>query len=130
MQKWLDDIKARFGAWWPQIEPAAEIAFVLAALMVSGCATGGNPFAGTTTATWEKTADGLQLKYASSKEQNNLHATGNVNTGNFEVTVDKAGAQDSAVAAFLQAQTLFLQTLQQILNQALNTGKAAAVSGS
>lgn len=130
MKKFLNDIKARFGAWWPQVEPAVAVAVILAAIMIGGCSTGVNPFAGTTTATWEKTADGLTLKYASSKEQNNLHAKGNVTTGDFEVTVDKAGAQDSAVAAFLQAQTVFLQTLQQILNQALNTSKAAAVSGS
>jgi len=126
MKNWLKDIKTRFKAWWSEVEPAAAIAGILAILMLcGGCAAGVNPFAGQTTATWEKTADGLQLKYASSKEQNNLHAKGNVNTGDFEVTVDKAGAQDSAVAAFLQAQTAFLQTLQQILNQALNTTKAA-----
>ncbi len=130
MKKWLQEIKARFSAWWPEVEPAAAIAAILAALMLAGCATGVNPFAGTTTASWEKTENGLQLKYASSKEQNNLHAKGNVTTGDFEVTVDKAGAQDSAVAAFLQAQTLFLQTVQQILQQAQNAGKAAAVSGS
>lgn len=130
MRKFLQDIKARFKAWWTEVEPAAAIAGLLLAMMLAGCGAGVNPFAGQTTATWQKTADGLELKYASSKEQNNLHAKGNVNTGDFEVTVDKAGAQDSAVAAFLQAQTSFLQTIQKILDQAQNAGKAAALSGS
>lgn len=131
MKKWLNEIKARIGQWWPTVEPAIAVAFILAAIMIGGCSTGINPFAGTTTATWEKNADGsLNLKYASSKEQNNLHAEFNPDTGKFTVTVDKAGAQDSAVAALLQAQSAFLNTVNQILQQVQGASKAAAISGS
>lgn len=129
MKKFLNDIKIKFGAWWPQVEPAVAVAGILAAIMIGGCGVGANPFAGQTQVELVK-PDGEKLSYASSKEQNNLHAEFDPATGKFKVDVDKAGAQDSAVAAFLQAQTVFLQTLQQILNQALNTSKAAAVSGS
>lgn len=38
MKKFLNDIKARFGQWWPEVEPAVAIATVLAAMMLGGCA--------------------------------------------------------------------------------------------
>jgi len=90
-------------------------------------------FAGKTTATWQKTADGLTLNYTSDKEQNNLHAKGNVKSGEFEVSVDKAGAQESAVVAALQAQAAMAQMLQQLLQQVMplitDAAKAGALAG-
>ncbi len=122
-------------SFWNENVTAMAIAGILAMMMLAGCVAGGmNPFAGTTTVSYEKTADGPRLSYTSSKEQNNLHAEGNVDTGAFNVTVDKAGAQDSAVAALLQAQTALLQSFQQIMQQIApligQAAKTAAVSGS
>src|SRR5689334_9024506 len=37
MQKWLNEIKARFGQWWPTVEPAIAAAVILAAVMIAGC---------------------------------------------------------------------------------------------
>ena len=38
MRKWLSGIKERFGAWWPEIEPAVVMATgIFAAIMMSGC---------------------------------------------------------------------------------------------
>ena len=100
-------------------------------LSISGCT---NPFAGRTEVTFHKTADGIDLSYDSTKEENHLTAVGNVNKGDFNISVEKAGAQDSAVAALLAAQTAVLQTVQQIMQQVAplieNAAKTAAVSGS
>src|SRR5689334_650882 len=37
MQKWLNEIKARFGQWWPTVEPAIAAAVILATVMLGGC---------------------------------------------------------------------------------------------
>src|SRR5690349_15875729 len=37
MQKWLNEIKARFGQWWGDNEPAIAVAVILAAVMLAGC---------------------------------------------------------------------------------------------
>lgn len=40
MKNWLNEIRSRFGAWWPEIEPAVALAGILGMLMLSGCAAG------------------------------------------------------------------------------------------
>lgn len=41
MKKLLDEIRIRFGQWWPTVEPAIAVAGILAALMLSGCVLAG-----------------------------------------------------------------------------------------
>jgi len=94
---------------------------VLAAalLVVSGC--GYSAFAGKTKASWTM-PDGKVIAYESDKETTGLEAEFNPKTGAFRVRVDKAGAQESAVAAALEQSKAALE----LAKEALAVGMKAA----
>lgn len=133
MKNWLSEIKSRFGAWWPTVEPAAAIAAILAVLMVSGC--GAQMFACTTDAAYTVTNDGqLSASYKSCKEQQGFHAKIDQKSKVLDVSVDHAATQESVIAAALQSNAAALQllgsALQQILPIITKAAETAAVSGS
>lgn len=98
-----------------------------AAIGLAGCAS---MFTSKTAASYQVSADGTKLiSYTSDKEENGLDATWeNTPDGNVKlvhIKVDKAGAQESAVAAALQLQVELVKMLQALLPLA----QAAAAKG-
>ena len=82
----------------------------LALLFLAGC--GYSMFAGKTKAIYI-TPDGTRIEYESDKEQQNLHFKKTSTT--VEVSTDKAGAQESAVAAALQSQAALMDVLRELM---------------
>jgi len=78
---------------------------------LSGC--GYSFFAAKTRALYV-TPDGVRVEYESDKEQQNLHFEKKAD-GSIKVSVDKAGAQEQAIAAMMQSYASMMQMLQQLM---------------
>ena len=98
-----------------------KVGLSLALLFLTSC--GYSMFAGKTKAIYI-TPDGTRIEYESDKEQQNLHFKKTATT--VEVSTDKAGAQESAVAAALQSQAALMDVLRELMPLL----KPAAMAGS
>lgn len=91
------------------------LALIVAAIVLSGC--GARFFSAKTDATY--TADGKEITYSSTKEQTGLTVMYKVGpdgkTTDVTIHVDKAGTNESAIAAALQSNAAMADLLKSLI---------------
>lgn len=93
------------------------ILYSLFILLLSGC--GAKFFSAETIATY-KAPNGTEIKYQSTKEQQNLKFNFDPKSGEIRLSVEHSNTQDAAINAAIQNQLIQSQLLRDAINKAGN----------